>query len=151
MKENEKLLSVLYLLLEDELSAVNQYIINSEKCKNLKIGDLLRANKKAMEAMRHAEWLIKRIVYFDGASAVSKLIALKFDTTSSDLISKENDDVFNSVKVYNEALNLAYKDGGEGSADLLTKILTLEQGQIECDELQSTQFVPMKPVKYSYN
>ena len=151
MKENEKLLSVLYLLLEDELSAVNQYIIDSEKCKNLRIGDLLIANKKAMESMRHAEWLIKRIVHFDGASTVSKLIALKFDTTGSELISKENDDEFSSVKAYNEAINLARKDGDEGTANLFTKMLTMEHGQVECDELQSKKIARMKPVKYSYN
>ena len=151
MKENEKLLSVLYLLLDDELSAVSQYIIDSEKCKNPKIGDLLRSNKKAMEAMRHAEWLIKRIILFDGASNVAKLIASKFDTTGSELTSKDNCDEFNSVNAYNVAIGLANKNGDQSTADLFTRILTIEHGQVECDELQSKQITPMKPVKYSYN
>lgn len=89
MKENEKLLSVLYLLLEDEFSAINQHIVYFERCEKQNISKLLKANRKAMNAMRHAEWLIKRIICIDGASTVSKLIALKFAISGSELFKME--------------------------------------------------------------
>jgi len=67
MKGNKKIITVLNSLLADELTAINQYMVHSEMCDNwgyLKLHMAIR--KQAMDEMHHAEWLIERIIFFDG-------------------------------------------------------------------------------------
>ena len=74
MKGNEKLIVVLNSLLADELTAINQYMVHSEMCENWGYGKLHQAiRKQAMDEMYHAEWLIERIIFLDGAPTVSIL------------------------------------------------------------------------------
>ena len=89
MKGNEKTLSVLYLLLENELNAINQYIVLNNGGEKQDISNLLNENRKVMNVMQRAKWLIKQIIYLDGSSNVSKFIALKFDITGSKLFRME--------------------------------------------------------------
>ena len=78
MKGNEKLLTVLNSLLADELTVINQYIVQSEMCKNWGYNKLNLATKKqAIDEMHHAEWLIERIIFLDGSPTVSKLNPIK--------------------------------------------------------------------------
>jgi bacterioferritin len=50
-----------------ELTAVNQYIVNSEMCANWAYDRLHDAiEKRAIEEMKHAEMLIARILFLEG-------------------------------------------------------------------------------------
>src|ERR1039457_3527057 len=74
MKGDKKLLAILNSLLADELTAINQYMVHSEMCANwdyVKLHTAIR--KQAMDEMHHAEWLIERIIFLDGAPTVSNL------------------------------------------------------------------------------
>jgi len=74
MKGNKRLLLVLNSPLADELPVVNQYMVHSEMCENWGYGKLHGAiRKQEMDEMLHAEWLIERILFFDGSPIVSKL------------------------------------------------------------------------------
>ena len=74
MKGNTELLTALNSLLADELTVINQYMVQSEMCANWGYGKLHRAiRKQAMDEMHHAEWLIERIIFFEGTPTVSKL------------------------------------------------------------------------------
>ena len=55
MKRNEKLLTVLNQLLADELIAISQYIVHSEKCDSWGYDKLHEAIEQAMDEMHHAE------------------------------------------------------------------------------------------------
>src|SRR5659263_248517 len=123
MKGNEKLLAVLNSLLADELTAINQYMVHSEMCENWGYGKLHMAIRgQAMDEMHHAEWLIERIIFFEGAPTVSTLNPIKIGKTVSEMISKDLDDELKVVHDYNEAIRLAREVDDEGSVDLLTKI-----------------------------
>ena len=78
MKGNKKLLTVLDQLLADELTAINQYMVHSEMCENWGYNKLhMDIRKQAMDEMHHAEWLIERIIFFEGTPTVSKLNPIK--------------------------------------------------------------------------
>lgn len=56
MKGNEKLIGVLNSLLADELTVINQYMVQSEMCANwgyIKLHQAIR--KQAMDEMHHAQ------------------------------------------------------------------------------------------------
>ena len=144
MKGNEKLLTVLNSLLADELTVINQYIVQSEMCKNWGYSKLNLATKKqAIDEMHHAEWLIERIIFLDGSPTVSKLNPIKIGKTVSEMISNDNNAELNVVRDYNDAIKLAHDVADEGSVELLTKILKMEEDHVDWAEIQSAQIEQM--------
>ncbi len=144
MKGNDKLLVVLNERLADELTAINQYMVHSEMCENWGYGKLnLAIRKQAMDEMHHAEWLIERILFLDGAPTVSKLNAIKIGKTVTEIIGNDKDDELDAVKTYNAAIVLAHEVGDEGTVDLLTKILKMEEGHVDWAEIQRSQIEQM--------
>lgn len=144
MKGNKELLTILNSLLADELTAINQYMVHSEMCENWGYGKLHSAiRKQAMDEMHHAEWLIERIIFFEGAPTVSKLNPMKIGKTVQEMISNDNGDELNAVLAYNNAIKMARDVGDQGTADLLTKILKMEEGHVDWAEIQRAQIAQM--------
>ncbi|MCX6219378.1 MAG: bacterioferritin [Bacteroidia bacterium] len=144
MKGNKELLIVLNSLLADELTAINQYMVHSEMCENWGYEKLHQAiRKQAMDEMHHAEWLIQRILFFDGAPTVSKLNDIKIGKTVKEMISNDDQDELEAVHAYNKAIKLAQEVGDHGTVDLLTKILKMEEGHVDWAEMQRAQIEQM--------
>lgn len=81
MKGDPKLIECLNGLLADELTAINQYMVEAEMCENWgfnKLGDM--EQKRAITEMKHAETLIGRILFLEGLPVVSKLNDIKIGT-----------------------------------------------------------------------
>ena len=152
MKGNKKLQTVLNSLLADELTAVNQYMVHSEMCENWGYSKLHTAiRKQAMDEMHHAEWLIERIIFFDGSPTVSNLNAINIGKTVSEMISNDNGSEVEAVRAYNAAINLAREVNDQGTVDLLTKILTMEEGHVDWAEIQFAQIAQMGMENYLVN
>jgi bacterioferritin len=152
MKGSKKLLLVLNSLLADELTAINQYMVHSEMCENWGYNKLHMAiRKQAIDEMHHAEWLIERIIFLDGAPTVSILNAIKIGKTVSEMISNDDKDELEAVHAYNEAIKLAREVDDQGSVDLLTKILKMEEGHVDWAEIQHAQIEQMGMENYLVN
>jgi len=144
MKGNKELIMVLNSLLADELTAINQYMVHSEMCENWGYGKLhIAIRKQAMDEMHHAEWLIERIIFLDGSPTVSKLNIIKIGKTVPEMINNDNSDEHDAVRTYNAAIKLAHEVGDEGTVDLLTKILKMEEGHVDWAEMQQEQIEQM--------
>jgi bacterioferritin len=144
MKGNEKVLIALNQLLAEELTAINQYMVHSEMCENWGYKKLhVEIRKQAMDEMHHAEWLIERIIFFEGAPTVSKLNQIKIGKTVSEMINNDNGDELGAVRSYNEAIKLARTVDDQGTVDLLTKILKMEEGHVDWNEMQQAQIEQM--------
>src|SRR5664279_4758805 len=144
MKGSKKLLTILNALLADELTAINQYMVHSEMCENWGYGKLHMAiRKQAMDEMHHTEWLIERILFFEGAPTVSKLNAIKIGKTVSEMISNDDHSELDAIRAYNNAIKLAWESDDQGTVDLLTKILKMEEGHDEWGEIQRAQIEQM--------
>jgi len=152
MKGNEKLITVLNSLLADELTAINQYMVHSEMCENWGYSKLHMAiRKQAMDEMKHAEWLIERIIFLDGAPTVSKLNAIKIGKTVMEMISNDNGDELDAVKAYNSAIQTGREVDDQGTVELLTKILKMEEGHVDWAEMQRAQIEQMGMENYLVN
>ena len=144
MKGNIELVKVLNSLLADELTAINQYMVHSEMCENWGYGKLHQAiRKQAMDEMFHAEWLIERIIFLDGAPTVSNLNPMKIGKTVLEMIKNDNGDELDAVHKYNAAIQLGREVDDQGSVDLLTKILKMEEGHVDWAEKQRSQVEQM--------
>jgi len=85
-------------LLAVELTAINQYMVHSEMCENWGYGKFhLAIRSQTMDEMHHAEWLIERIIFFEGAPTVSKLNPKKIGKTVQEMISNDNEDELDVV------------------------------------------------------
>ena len=152
MKGNEKLIGVLNSLLADELTAINQYMVHSEMCANWGYTKLHQAiRKQAMDEMYHAEWLIERIIFLDGAPTVSNLNPMKIGKTVLEMIKNDNGDELDAVHKYNAAIQLGREVDDEGSVELLTKILKMEEGHVDWAEMQRAQVDQMGLENYLVN
>ncbi|HEY3371818.1 MAG TPA: bacterioferritin [Prolixibacteraceae bacterium] len=140
MKGNERLLAVLNSLLADELTAINQYMVHSEMCENWGYGKLHSAiRKQAMDEMFHAEWLIERIIFFEGIPTVSKLNQMHIGKSVLDMVNNDAVDEVGAVRAYNEAISLAREVEDQATVDLLSKILQMEEGHVDWAEKQQAQ------------
>jgi bacterioferritin len=152
MKGNQKLVTVLNSLLADELTAINQYMVHSEMCENWGYSKLhLAIRKQAIDEMNHAEWLIERIIFFDGSPTVSKLNPLKIGKTVSEMINNDNGYELDAVRAYNEAVKLGREVDDQGTVDLLNKILKMEEGHVDWAEKQCAQIEQMGMENYLVN
>jgi len=152
MKGNEKLLKVLDQLLADELTAINQYMVHSEMCENWGFHKLhADIRKQAMDEMHHAEWLIERLIFLEGTPTVSKLNPMKIGKSVSEMINNNNSHELDAVRSYNEAIKLARAVDDQGTVDLLSKILKMEEGHVDWAEIQRSQIEQMGMENYLVN
>jgi bacterioferritin len=152
MKGNEKLITALNQRLADELTAINQYMVHSEMCNNWGYGKLHKAiEMQAMDEMHHAEWLIQRIIFLEGSPAVTKLNPIKIGKTVLEMVSNDQEAEITGLLAYNTAINLAHEVADEGSVELLTKILKMEEGHVDWAEIQRSQIEQMGMENYLTN
>ena len=107
--------------------------------------------KQAMDEMHHAEWLIERIIFFNGSPTVSKLNSMNIGKNVSDIIRNDNGDELDAVHAYNEAISLALRVDDQGTVDLLTMILKMEEGHVDWAEKQRAQIDQMGLENYLVN
>ena len=144
MKGNDKIIEKLNFLLADELTAINQYIVQSEMCANWGY-DKLHAvfEKRAIDEMKHAEKLIGRILFLEGSPIVSNLnkihIGPDVETQhKNDWAAEEG-----AIKAYNDAVRLAVEVGDNGTREILEDILKDEEDHIDWIEAQLDQIKQM--------
>ncbi len=149
MKGNKKLITAMNSLLADELTATNQYMLHSEMCENWGYNKLHTAiRKQAIDEMHHAEWLIERIIFFDGSPTVSILNAINVGKTVPEIINNDKASELSAVSSYNGAIKLAREVDDQGTVDLLTKILKMEEGHVDWAEIQNAQIEQMGVENY---
>jgi bacterioferritin len=152
MKGNEKLIRTLNQLLADELTAISQYMVHSEMCENWGYAKLHNAiEKQAMDEMHHAEWLIQRILFLEGTPEVSKLNPMVIGRTVSDMVMNDEKAEVAAVQSYNAAIALAREVADQSTADLLLKILKMEEDHVDWGEIQRSQIEQMGLENYLAN
>jgi bacterioferritin len=152
MKGNANVIKKLNELLAEELTAINQYMVHSEMCDNWGYQKLHKAiEKQAIEEMRHAEWLIGRILFLEGSPTVSKLNRISIGKSVKDMVLNDYEAEIAAVKAYNAAIKMAVEAGDNGSRDLLTKILKDEEAHVDWGEVQRDQIQQMGLENYLTN
>ena len=132
MKQNDKILPVLYLLLADELTDIKDHLADSEIYQNpccVKPGRKLR--KAAINEIQNAEWLIERIIFFGGALKVYGLDAMMISKSVSDIIKKENDNSPCTGNHFTDVNESARESDEQDTADLLKRIHKMQDGHNE--------------------
>jgi bacterioferritin len=152
MKGNDKLLVTLNEMLAEELTAISQYMVHSEMCDNWGYTKLHKAiEKQAIDEMKHAEWLIGRILFLEGTPTMSKLNQIKIGADIPLMLANDSNGEQSAVQLYNKAITLAREVADAGTADLLTKILLMEEGHGDWLEQQRDQIAQIGLQNYLAN
>jgi len=144
MKGNDRIIERLNALLADELTAINQYMVQSEMCSNWGYERLHKAiEKRAIQEMKHAEKLIGRIIFLEGSPTVTKLNKIEI---GADVETQHKNDwkaEDGAIRAYNEGIRLAVEVGDNGTRELLESILKDEEEHIDWIEAQLDQIKHM--------
>jgi bacterioferritin len=152
MKGNDKILVTLNDLLAEELTAISQYMVHSEMCDNWGYTKLHKAiEKQAIDEMKHAEWLIGRILFLEGTPTMSKLNQIKIGADIPAMLANDSNGEQTAVQLYNKAITLAREVSDAGTADLFTKILLMEEGHGDWLEQQRDQITQIGIQNYLAN
>ena len=103
-------------------------MVHSEMCDNWGYEKLHKAiEKQAVDEMKHAEWLIGRILFLEGAPTVSKLQPMNIGADVPAMLTNDSHGEHTAVRLYNKAIMQAREAIDNGTADLLNKILLMEE------------------------
>jgi len=137
MKGDPKVLEFLQEVLTAELTAINQYFLHAEMMENWGYERLAKITKKeSIEEMRHAEALLHRMLYLDGAPNMAKLFPLRIGQNVKQMIENDLALECEAVPRLNKAIQAAVEAGDNGSRDLFESILKDEEHHIDFLEAQ---------------
>ena len=144
MKGNSEVLNVLGDVLCAELTAINQYFLHAEMCENWKYDRLAgKIREESIEEMKHAELLIERILFFDGAPNLQKYMKIKVGDSVKAQFGNDLKLELEAVKRLNDGIAICREQGDNGSRELLEKILEDEERHIDWIEAQLHQINEM--------
>ena len=144
MKGNDKIIALLNEFLADELTAISQYMVHSEMCANWEYEKLHQAvEKRAIDEMKHAEKLIGRILFLEGAPTVSKLNKIAVGGNVEEQLKNDHAAEAGAIKAYNEGIRLCLELGDNGSRELIDSNLQDEEKHIDWLEAQLDQIGQM--------
>ena len=144
MKGNEIVLERLNVLLADELTAINQYIVHSEMCADWGYDKLHKTiEKRAIEEMGHAEKLIGRILFLEGIPVVSSLNKIHIGKDVFTQFLNDANAEYGAQKMYNDSIQLAFDLKDNVTKDLLEDNLKDEEAHIDWIESQMVQIEQM--------
>ena len=144
MKGNDEVINRLNARLAEELTAINQYIVQSEMCANWgyqKLHDAIE--KRAIDEMKHAEKLIERVLFLEGMPIVSNLKEIHIGSDVKGHHENDRTAEEDAIKAYNEDTRFAAEVGDNGTRELLESILEDEESHIDWIEAQLDQIGQM--------
>jgi bacterioferritin len=144
MKGSAKVLAELNLLLAEELTAINQYMVHAEMCENWgyeKLHDV--AQKRAIDEMKHAEKHIARIIFLEGIPTVSKLNDIHVGPDVPKQFANDVQGEYDAVKHYNAVIKLCTEESDSTTREMLEDIEKEEEGHIDTLEAYLDQIKQM--------
>ena len=137
-KPKEKIVALLNQVLASELTAINQYFLHAEMCRNWGYERLYgKMRKSAVDEMKHAEQLIERILFLEGVPNVQRLGKINIGETVPEQFKTDYALELEAVQALNAGI-AACRDGGDNNTRvLLEAILHSEEEHVDWLEAQT--------------
>ena len=140
MKGNADVIKVLGDVLCAELTAINQYFIHARMRENWRYKRLAEYTyKESIGEMKHAQMLIDRILYFDGAPNMQKYMKVQVGKEVKQQHQFDLQLEYDAVKRLNAGIALSTEKSDNGTRSLLEEILKSEEEHIDWLEAQLHQ------------
>jgi bacterioferritin len=120
-----------------ELTAINQYFLHSRMFENWGYHALAKKMyEESLGEMKHADLLIKRILFLEGVPAISKYLPIHVGKTIPEMFKHDLDLEMEGVTRYRKGVELCLKEGDAASRELLEHILVDSEEHVDWIETQ---------------
>ncbi|HVX18641.1 MAG TPA: bacterioferritin [Acidimicrobiales bacterium] len=137
MQGNPEIIELLNDILTAELTAINQYFVHAKMADNWgfeRLADKIRA--ESIDEMHHAEKLIDRILYLEGAPNLQRLGALRVGETMVEALQLDLAVEHEAIPRFNAGIARAAELGDNGTRELLEDLLVSEEAHTDWLETQ---------------
>lgn len=137
MKGSDKVIEALNAGLTVELTAINQYFVQSKMCANWGLNRLGKKHyHESIGEMKHAESLIDRIIFLDGVPEIARYDVIRVGTSVQEQFQFDLELETKGVNAYNDAVNICLSESDGGSRELIEKILVESEEHVDWLESQ---------------
>jgi len=140
MKGHDKIIDVLNAGLTIELTAINQYFIQSKMCKDWGFHKLAAHHyEESIEEMKHAELLIDRILFLEGVPEIARYDVIRVGSDVPEQLKNALALEVNAVNTYNGGVKLAAELSDAGSKEIMERITIESEESVDWLETQLHQ------------
>lgn len=137
MKGKPEIIEALNGVLTRELTAINQYFLHARMLQDWGLEKLGKLEYDAsIDEMKHADELIKRILFLEGLPNLQKLGKLKIGQNIREVLEADLSVENEAVPFLKDCITLAEKERDYVSRDLFSDILASEEEHIDWLETQ---------------
>ena len=137
MHGDKKVIEQLNKALASELTAIVQYMTQSEMCQNWGYTRLANLTKqRAIEEMKHAEGLIERIIFLDAVPTVDVGLKPQLGNNVQQQMEINLKDEQDAGRDYNEAVRICVEAKDQGSKLLFDRMIQDEERHADFLESQ---------------
>ncbi len=137
MKGDQDVIDALNAGLTIELTAINQYFIQAKMCSNWGYERLAKHfYDESIEEMKHAEYLIDRILFLDGVPEIARYDVIRVGQSVKEQLDNSLSLELHGVATYNDGIRLAADKRDNGSREVMERILKETEESVDWLEAQ---------------
>ncbi|MDA8791863.1 bacterioferritin [Bacteriovoracaceae bacterium] len=137
MKGSTKVITALNEVLTGELTAINQYFLHARMLQDWGLEELGKLEYEAsIDEMKHADELIKRILFLEGLPNVQKLNKIQIGENVEELIESDLKVEYSAIKILKRNIVICEEEHDFATRDLFLRILASEEEHVDWLETQ---------------
>jgi bacterioferritin len=137
MKGSPRIIELLNQALTKELTAINQYFIHSRMCETWGYQALAKKYyEESLGEMKHADELIKRILFLEGTPNMTRYDKIKVGDTVKRQLESDLQIELDAIEQLRPAIRLCLEEMDHASRELLEHILVDEEEHVDWIEGQ---------------
>jgi bacterioferritin len=137
MKGSQKVIDALNAGLTIELTAINQYFVQSKMCKNWGLNRLAAHHyEESIDEMKHADMLIDRILFLDGVPEIARYDVIRVGSDVKEQLEYALALETNASKTYNQGVVVAVAEKDSASKMIMEQIIKESEDSIDWLEAQ---------------
>lgn len=137
MKGSQTIIDALNEVLTGELTAINQYFLHARMLQDWGLEKLGKLEYDAsIDEMKHADQLIKRILFLEGLPNVQKLKKVRIGQTVKEILEADSSVENEAIPLLKQCIKKAEAESDYVSRDLFATILASEEEHIDWLETQ---------------